>query len=147
MVHTYINLSFLKKLKISCIKRVLSIYFRRDLRNPSSVYAEFIESHNDDITQAKFHPISPTQLITGSVDGLICNFNLNSFKEDKDLVGVINSGSSINRAGYFGNAEYVYCLTHNETFSLWGAPEVCSMFHEYNNEIFFIVSAFSLNLR
>ncbi|CAB4444774.1 unnamed protein product [Rhizophagus irregularis] len=94
-----------------------------DLRNPSSVYAEFIESHNDDITQVKFHPISPTQLITGSVDGLICNFNLNSFKEDKDLVGVINSGSSINRAGYFGNAEYVYCLTHNETFSLWGAPE------------------------
>jgi WD40 repeat protein len=117
------------------------------LRNPSSVYAEFTESHNDDITQVKFHPISPTQLITGSVDGLICNFNLNSFKEDKDLVGVINSGSSINRAGYFGNAEYVYCLTHNETFSLWGAPEVCSMFHEYNNEIFFIVSAFSLNLR
>jgi WD repeat-containing protein 89 len=88
--------------------------------------AEFIDSHNDDITQVKFHPISPSQLITGSVDGLICSFDLKNFKEDNELVGVINSGSSINRAGYFGNAEYVYCLTHNETFSLWSASEVCN---------------------
>jgi len=96
------------------------------LRNPSSLHAEFVESHNDDITQVKFHPTSPSRLITGSVDGLICNFDLKDFNEYEELVGVINSGSSINRTGYFGpNAEYIYCLTHNETFSLWGASEVC----------------------
>ncbi|RIA89208.1 WD40-repeat-containing domain protein [Glomus cerebriforme] len=94
-----------------------------DLRNPLSIRTEFVESHNDDITQVKFHPNNPSRLITGSVDGLICNFDLKNFNEDEELVGVINSGSSVNRVGYFGNAEYVYCLTHNETFSLWGAPE------------------------
>ncbi|CAG8581361.1 1484_t:CDS:2 [Funneliformis mosseae] len=99
-----------------------------DLRNSSSLHAEFVKSHNDDITQVKFHLTSPSQLITGSLDGLICNFDLKNFNEDEGLVGVINSRSSINRTGYFGpNAEYIYCLTHNETFSLWDASEADSL--------------------
>ncbi|CAG8494305.1 13444_t:CDS:10 [Acaulospora colombiana] len=95
-----------------------------DLRNPS-IISQFVESHSDDITQIQFHPTSPSQFISGSVDGLICIFDLKNFDEDDDLIGVLNSGSSINRAGYFGSGgEYVYCLTHIETFSLWGASEV-----------------------
>jgi len=53
---------------------------------------------------------------------------LNSFNEDEELISVINSCSSINKAGYFGiEGEYVYCLTHNETFSLWNASEGVSI--------------------
>ncbi|CAG8756761.1 8591_t:CDS:2 [Dentiscutata erythropus] len=96
-----------------------------DLRKPFLVAAEFIESHNDDITQLQFHPTSDSHFISGSTDGLICSFEVKNFNEDDELIGVINSGSSINKAGYFGpSAEYVYCLTHTETFSLWGLSDI-----------------------
>ncbi|CAG8546006.1 2318_t:CDS:2 [Diversispora eburnea] len=95
-----------------------------DLRNASSIEAQFIKSHSDDITQIQFHPNCSSRFISGSVDGLICSFDIKNFNEDEELVGVINSGSSINKAGYFGsNGEYVYCLTHTETFSIWGSSE------------------------
>ncbi|KAG9285410.1 hypothetical protein G9A89_010885 [Geosiphon pyriformis] len=89
-----------------------------------SVVAEFLDSHSDSITQLKFHPLQSTQLLSGSIDGLICTFDISNFDEDEALITVMNSGSSINRTGYFGpNAEYVYCLNHMETFSLWSAAE------------------------
>ncbi|CAJ0750901.1 20091_t:CDS:10 [Entrophospora sp. SA101] len=95
-----------------------------DLRSSNKVSAEFTESHSDDITQIQFHPTSPSKLLSGSVDGLICNFDLKSFDEDEELISVINSCSSINKAGYFGiKGENIYCLTHNETFSLWNFSE------------------------
>ncbi|CAG8443118.1 17870_t:CDS:2 [Acaulospora morrowiae] len=103
-----------------------------DLRN-SSIMSQFVESHNDDITQIQFHPTSPSQLISGSVDGLICSFDLKNFDEDNELSGVINSSSSISKAGYFGSdGEYVYCLTHTETFSLWGASE-CNLLCDFGD--------------
>ncbi|CAO3667700.1 unnamed protein product [Umbelopsis ramanniana] len=81
--------------------------------------AEFVESHNDDITHIQCHPTIPTQLISASTDGLVCNYSVEQFDEDEAILSVINSGSSVNRAGYFGpNSEYVYCLTHIETLSL-----------------------------
>lgn len=117
-------ISFNQELVQFINSKLLFLFFFRDLRN-SSIMAQFVESHNDDITQIQFHPTSPSQLICGSVDGLICSFDLKNFNEDDELIGVINSGSSINRAGYFGpDGEYVYCLTHIETFSLWGTSEV-----------------------
>jgi hypothetical protein len=47
------------------------------------------------------------------------NYDITDFDEEEALISVVNSGSSVNKAGYFGpNAEYLYCLTHIETFSL-----------------------------
>jgi len=110
------------------------------LRNPEKISVEFVESHNDDITQVQFHPTSPSKLLTGSTDGLICNFDLNVFNEDEELISVINSCSSINKAGYFGtNREYVYCLTHDETFSIWNASEV-HYYQKKKNPLFVLAS-------
>jgi hypothetical protein len=58
-------------------------------------------------------------LISASTDGLVNNYDVTEFDEVEALISVVNSGSSVNKAGYFGpNAEYLYCLTHIETFSL-----------------------------
>ncbi|CAG8463853.1 2631_t:CDS:2 [Ambispora gerdemannii] len=95
-----------------------------DTRQNNSIAGQFAESHNDDITQLHFHPSIPSKMLSGSTDGLICNYDITNFDEDEALVGVINSGSSVHKAGYFGpQADYVYCLTHIETFSIWSEKE------------------------
>ncbi|CAG8627141.1 7912_t:CDS:2, partial [Ambispora leptoticha] len=90
-----------------------------DVRQNNSIVGQFVESHNDDITQLHFHPSIPSKMLSGSTDGLICNYDITNFDEDEAIVGVVNSGSSIHKTGYFGpQAEFIYCLTHIETFSL-----------------------------
>lgn len=36
------------------------------------VIAVYEEAHTDDVTAIRFHPFAPSQLITGSLDGLVC---------------------------------------------------------------------------
>ena len=89
-----------------------------DTRNASLLHT-FTESHGDDITEIQCHPNLPAQFISCSTDGLLNNYDVTEFDEEEAMISVVNSGSSVNKAGYFGpNAEYLYCLTHVETFSL-----------------------------
>ncbi|KAI7861648.1 WD40-repeat-containing domain protein [Spinellus fusiger] len=85
----------------------------------ASLLSKFVESHGDDVTEIQCHPTLPAQLISCSTDGLVNHYDVTEFDEEEALISVVNSGSSVNKAGYFGpNAEYLYCLTHQETFSL-----------------------------
>lgn len=46
-------------------------------------------------------------------------YDVSEFDEEENMISAVNSGSSVNKTGYFGpNAEYLYCMTHIETFSL-----------------------------
>jgi WD40 repeat protein len=104
-----------------------------DARNASTVIKTYSESHSDDITNIKFHPTNPARLMTGSVDGLICQFDLTDMDEDEGLLVVSNTGSSINRIGYFGpNSEYIYCLSHMETLSLWSSEDADAI-HQFGD--------------
>ncbi|RUP52008.1 LOW QUALITY PROTEIN: hypothetical protein BC936DRAFT_143594, partial [Jimgerdemannia flammicorona] len=95
----------------------------RDART-TAVLSEFVESHSEDVTQIHFHPAKSHTLLSASVDGLVCIYDVTLFDEDEALVAVVNSGSSVSKAGFFGpDAEYLYCLTHIETFSLHTATE------------------------
>ncbi|KAI9279292.1 WD40-repeat-containing domain protein [Sporodiniella umbellata] len=86
----------------------------------TSILHVFNESHSEDITEIKSHPTLPAQFISSSVDGLINNYDVTEFDEEEALISVVNSGSSVNKAGYFGpSAEYLYCITSIETFSLY----------------------------
>ncbi|XP_065913646.1 WD repeat-containing protein 89-like isoform X2 [Dysidea avara] len=92
-----------------------------DIRSPK-VMGKFSESHNDDITQVKFCPSYPTQLASGSTDGLVCVYDITELDEDEAIVSVLNTESSVANLGYFGpQYEYVYSLTHTETFHVWNA--------------------------
>ncbi|KAJ3034663.1 WD repeat-containing protein 89 [Rhizophlyctis rosea] len=94
-----------------------------DVRNGLSPAAEFIECHSDDVTQVRFHPEQPNAMLSGSTDGLVCLYNLETFDEDDALYQVIKE-DSVHKIGYFGPSyEYLYCLTHMETFSLWRFSE------------------------
>ncbi|GJJ74582.1 hypothetical protein EMPS_06940 [Entomortierella parvispora] len=106
-----------------------SIHFW-DARNPTKLMSTYAESHSDDITNVKFHPTNASRLMTGSVDGLICQFDLTDMDEDEGIMVVSNTGSSINKIGYFGpQSEYIYCLSHMETLSLWNAEDADAIHH------------------
>lgn len=101
-----------------------NIHFFDARSHNATVIKTYSESHSDDITNVKFHPTNPARLMTASVDGLICQFDLQDMDEDEGLLVVANTGSSVNRVGYFGpNSEYIYCLSHMETLSLWSAED------------------------
>jgi WD40 repeat protein len=89
-----------------------------DVRDPSLIQHRFEECHSDDVTQVKFHPTDPNAMISGSTDGLVCLYNLADMNEDEALYQVIKDEST-HKIGYFGPSfEYLYILTHMETFSI-----------------------------
>ncbi|KAF9107655.1 WD repeat-containing protein 89 [Mortierella sp. AM989] len=104
-----------------------------DARNTSAIVKTYSESHSDDITNIKFHPTNPGRVMTGSVDGLICQFDLTDMDEDEGLLVVTNTGSSVNKIGYFGpSAEYIYSLSHMETLSLWNSDDADAI-HQFGD--------------
>jgi WD repeat-containing protein 89 len=91
----------------------------------------FSECHSDDVTQIQFHPTISNMMMSGSTDGLINLYNLQDLSkerivdenvetaEDDALYQVIKE-DSISKLGYFGPLfEYVYSVTHIETFSIY----------------------------
>ncbi|KAM5129690.1 WD repeat-containing protein 89 [Mantella aurantiaca] len=93
-----------------------------DSREPLGVYSE---SHNDDITQVRFHPTNPGLVATGSTDGLVNVFDIMEDNEDDALRSTYNSDSSVSVIGWAGkDHNQMYCLTHDEGFFLWDLAQV-----------------------
>ncbi|XP_063804742.1 WD repeat-containing protein 89 [Pseudophryne corroboree] len=91
-------------------------------KEPLGVYSE---SHNDDITQVRFHPTNPSLVASGSTDGLVNVFDLNKDNEDDALATTCNSDSSVNVIGWAGkDYKQIYCLTHDEGFIWWDLAQV-----------------------
>ncbi|KAG0002084.1 WD repeat-containing protein 89 [Entomortierella chlamydospora] len=110
-----------------------NVHFFDARSNTSTIIKTYSESHSDDITNVKFHPTNPARVMTGSVDGLICQFDLTDMDEDEGLLVVSNTGASVNRVGYFGpNSEYIYCLSHMETLSLWNSDDADAI-HQFGD--------------
>ncbi|XAR61327.1 hypothetical protein NMG60_11034999 [Bertholletia excelsa] len=83
------------------------------------------ESHTDDVTQVHFVPYNQNKLVSTSVDGLMCLFDVSgSINDDDHLESVINVGTSIGKVGFFGEqSRKLWCLTHIETLSIWDWKE------------------------
>lgn len=88
-----------------------------DLRNASTPIQKWA-IHSDDVTQVKFNPYHSNVLISGSTDGTTNIYDISVLDEDESLQFTLPEGS-IYKLGYFGpKMEYVYSLTHIETFAL-----------------------------
>ncbi|PGH35339.1 hypothetical protein GX50_01803 [[Emmonsia] crescens] len=92
-----------------------------DIRSPSQPCLQYVESHNDDITELQFHPTRYNVLLSGSTDGLVNIYDTTISDEDEALLQVVNHGS-IHRAGFLGE-HAIYALSHDEVFSI----------HPFNN--------------
>lgn len=101
--------------------RLLTVCYR-DTRSPSRPLQNYVESHNDDVTEVRFHPTLPRCLLSGSTDGLVNIYDTSIADEDDALVQVQNHGSSINHAGFLSNSEF-FALSHDETLSVYHLSE------------------------
>ncbi|KAM8921282.1 WD repeat-containing protein 89 [Pelodytes ibericus] len=97
-----------------------------DARSPSGKFASkdplgvYSESHNDDVTQIRFHPTNPSMVASGSTDGLVNVFDISKDNEDDALNATCNSDSSVNYVGWAGeDYNQIFCLTHDEGFYWW----------------------------
>ncbi|KAJ5091363.1 hypothetical protein NUU61_006233 [Penicillium alfredii] len=115
-----------------------------DIRSPSEFRFQYVESHNDDITesgfwmyiagtnmigtmhfagdaQLQYHPSRSNILLSGSTDGLVNVYDTTVTDEDEALVQVINHGS-VHHAGFLSERT-IYALSHDEVFSVHPATD------------------------
>nr|XP_022346016.1 WD repeat-containing protein 89-like [Crassostrea virginica] len=93
-------------------------------RRKSEIMGSYTESHQDDITQVKFHPSQPDTLATGSTDGLVCVFDISQTSEDDAISWTFNAESSVAKIGWTGERQTeVYCITHDDSFFVWDSVE------------------------
>ncbi|KAG0683832.1 hypothetical protein C6P40_005293 [Pichia californica] len=88
-----------------------------DTRKLDKPLRSFIDSHNDDITDTKFHPTRKNILLSGATDGYVNIYDLNVVDEDDAQLQCINY-ASVHSAGFISE-ERVYVLSHMETFAIY----------------------------
>lgn len=93
------------------------------LANPLGTY---VDAHTDEVTRVRFQPnvhdpsTTTPLLVSASEDGLVCIHDTSQPSEDKALKSVLNIQSPLREVGFFGPCmEGVYCLTGNESVSVW----------------------------
>jgi WD40 repeat protein len=64
----------------------------------------YVEAHSDDITSLSFHPSVPFVLLSASSDSLVAVSDIRRTDEDDSVLGVINTGASVARAGWGGSS-------------------------------------------
>ncbi|OJI96985.1 hypothetical protein ASPVEDRAFT_78730 [Aspergillus versicolor CBS 583.65] len=92
-----------------------------DARSPSQPHLQYVESHNDDVTELQYHPNRHNILLSGSTDGLVNIYDTTVTDEDEALVQVINHGS-VHHAGFI-NERTIYALSHDESFAIHPATD------------------------
>ncbi|KAL2006552.1 hypothetical protein VTN00DRAFT_9220 [Thermoascus crustaceus] len=92
-----------------------------DIRSPKQVRQQYVESHNDDVTELQYHPTRNNILLSGSTDGLVNVYDTTIIDEDDTLRQVINHGS-IHHAGFLSE-QAIYALSHDEVFSIYPATD------------------------
>ena len=104
------------------------------MRNPTKAQVQYVESHNDDVTdvctfhtyltitdntywQVRYHPTRANLLLSGSTDGLVNIYDITVDDEEDALYQVVNHGSSIHHGGFLGDMD-IFALSHDETLSV-----------------------------
>lgn len=79
------------------------------------------ESHDDDITDVKFHPKNPDAIMSCSTDGLLNVYDLKQNTEDDALIGSFNTESSAASLNWFrrSNTDHVGCVTHTNDLQVY----------------------------
>lgn len=92
-----------------------------DVRKPGGkLLGVYAESHSDDVTQVRFHPLDKDRLATGSTDGLVNVFDLSQGAEEEALLATCNSNSSAGSICWCGSDySQLLCLSHDEGLHLW----------------------------
>lgn len=91
-----------------------------DVRSAARPLHRF-EVHTEAVSAVRFQPGSPTTLLSGSVDGLLCAIDCTQADEDSAVTSIYNTEAPVASLGFFGDAPsaQVYVLSSVETLSVW----------------------------
>lgn len=67
----------------------------------TKILGGYFESHEDDISQVKFHPTNPNLLLSGALDGLINVFDISESDEDDALQTTFNTDRSVSSLNWW----------------------------------------------
>lgn len=88
----------------------------------SELKGGYWDSHEDDVTFLKFHPVEQDMLASGSTDGLVNVFDIREEKEDDAITTCHNTEDSVSRLHWYTKNDkprYLAILTHTEGIQLW----------------------------
>lgn len=85
----------------------------------SKQLVSYVDSHNDDVTEVKFHPLRSNILLSGSTDGLVNVYDTTITDEEEAVIQGIKF-ASVNKTGFLAD-DRIFCLSHMETFSIFHA--------------------------
>lgn len=93
-----------------------------DIRKANELLWEYMDGHNDDITDVQFHPTARHSLLSGSTDGVINLYDTQIIDEDDAIYQTFNPGASIHRTGFLSEKR-VFSLSHIETLTIFQVAE------------------------
>lgn len=82
----------------------------------------FFESHQEEITDVKFHPTDPDLVASGSTDGLINIFDCKKESEDDALKYCLNTGDSVSKLKWHWE-DKLSCITNTNELHLYDVNE------------------------
>lgn len=82
----------------------------------------FFESHQEEITDVKFHPTDPDLVASGSTDGLINIFDCKKESEDDALKYCLNTGDSVAKLKWHWE-DKLSCITNTNELLLYDVNE------------------------
>lgn len=96
----------------------------------SAPLGQYVESHSDSITAVRFQG---QMFFSGSVDGLVCGFDVTQPSESASLVSVVNPNGACLKLGCFGTRG-LYVTTSSETFHLFDY-DTAQTISSYDNDV------------
>lgn len=88
-----------------------------DIRKPNEIFRNYMDSHNDDVTDVRFHP-DKNAIISGSTDGQVNLIDLSIADQDDAIYQTVNHEASIHRVGFLSSSRF-FALSHMETLSIY----------------------------
>lgn len=82
----------------------------------------FFESHQEEVTDVKFHPTNPDTVASGSTDGLINVFDCKKETEDDALLYSLNTEDSVGKLKWH-NQDRLSCITNKSDLLIYDITE------------------------
>jgi WD repeat-containing protein 89 len=82
----------------------------------------FFESHQEEVTDVKFHPTNPDTVASGSTDGLINVFDCKKESEDDALLFSLNTEDSVGKLNWHSQ-ERLSCITNKSDLHIYDISE------------------------
>lgn len=82
----------------------------------------FFESHQEEVTDVKFHPTDPDMVVSGSTDGLINVFDCKKESEDDALQYSLNTEDSVSKLKWH-HQDRLSCITNTNDLLIYDVNE------------------------